>query len=290
LKTKQVLITGGAKGIGLSISEKLAQEGWDLFLCGREKETLQKVSQSLQSKYKVQVQWASLDLGQENPIETLFSLCPSPTAMVCNASNYGELGFLGDVDFKRWKASFDLNFFSIAEMIHTFIRQNRKTNPSPAGEVRKKIVVMSGGGLGGSRIWPGASAYSVAKAALYRLVEVVHQEVHDPIEQGFPIDINCVAPGAVKTGMTEQAVNAGKKTLQTLYDEQLKVYQEGGDSPKLAAEMVAFLLSLCGDGISGRLLSAKWDLAKLKNPSAREQLKEDRNLFCLRRIDQELFK
>jgi 3-oxoacyl-[acyl-carrier protein] reductase len=143
---------------------------------------------------------------------------------------------------------------------------------------------MSGGGLGGSKIWPGASAYSCAKATLYRLVEVVHAE---NFERG--VDINCIAPGAVRTGMTDQALKHGESRLGPLYQEALGVEKSGGESPELAASIIATLLSPVGDGVSGRLLSAKWDRKHLASDENAKRVIEDQDLLRLRRIDDELF-
>lgn len=279
-RRKSAVVTGGAKGIGRAISEELARAGWDVVLCGRDRNALDRATIEIQSRYQVGVQSMALDLSEPEAVTRFFARWKSaeelPPAMVCGAADYGVLGSLDTVDFAAWKRSFDLNFFSIAEMIHAYLRI-ALAGPQTG---RRSIVVMAGAGLGSRQVAGGVSAYSCSKAALNRLVEVVHEEVHD---RG--VDINCVLPGLVNTGMVDQAVSAGPK-LGELYAASLKARSGGGTPPEVAAAMVATLLDDKSSGVSGRLLSAKWDAAALSSPAA---LVSDPDLFRLRRIDRDLY-
>lgn len=292
----RVLITGGAKGIGRSVSLKLAHEGHSLIVVGRDLGALERLKQEIDEstqtrKTPATVDLLNLNLSEQDSGNRVFQAIEAkgwqkPDALVSNAGDYGVLGAIRSVDIQAWKKSFDLNFFSSVELTQEFLRiwEKEAETQSALGTKKgiKKIVLMSGSGLGGSHVWPGISAYACAKAALYRFMEVVHEEVH---EMGF--DINCVAPGAVKTGITDQAEKAGAAVLGNLFDATLKVKSQGGDSPDLAADLIARLLSSECDGLSGRLLSAKWDRKLL---SQSKDIAMDKDLLRLRRIDNELFK
>lgn len=282
MSEKTAIVTGGAKGIGRAISRALAASGWNLFICGRDEAALKAASAEIRSRYTVSIETYSLDLSEERGGAKFFDRwdnpgLPFPRALVCNAGDYGILGPLSQVDMTAWKSSFDLNFFSVAELIQTYVK---RAGRSPSSQ-RRKIILMSGSGLGGRQVWGGTSAYSCAKAALYRLTEVLHEEI-------FPLgfDINCVAPGAVKTGITEQARAAGERALGKLYQATLKVQDDGGDPPELAADTIALLLSGKCDGLSGRLFSAKWDRKLLEDPTS---VIGDPDLLRLRRVDNALF-
>ena len=276
------LITGGAKGIGKSISSKLASQGWNLILWGRDSSALNSEAESLNKAYGVQVITRSLDLSDLASIPLAFDELSEqsclPDALICNAGSYGVLGPLKDVKIEDWKKSFDLNFFSVAGLIQQYLLMCEEDSERK----RRSIILLSGSGLGGSKVWPGISSYGCAKAAIYRLMEFVHEESHAFLN----LDVNCIAPGAVKTGITEQALGAGKDLIGSLFEASMKVVNEGGDSPELAANVVAQLLSEGCAGISGRLISAKWDHQALSRP---EEIYKDADLFRLRRIDQSLF-
>lgn len=277
---RTAIVTGGAKGIGRAVSERLAADGWDLLLCGRDRVALDEVTALVRSGHGVRVEGIPIDLSRPGAVGDLFSRWTTPEdlplAMVCGAADYGVLGPLASVDFPAWRRSFDLNFFSVAEMIQRFVQVALNGAPSP----RRRIVVMAGAGLGGGQVAGGISAYSCAKAALNRLVEVVHEEVH-----GSGVDVNCVLPGLVDTGIVDQAIAAGP-ALGAIYEASVKARAGGGTPPEVPADLVAHLLSDACSGLSGRLLSARWDRRALDSPGSVEA---DSDLFRLRRIDGVLF-
>jgi short-subunit dehydrogenase len=282
LEPRVALVTGGAKGIGKAVAEAIAQSGWNLALCGRDEQALAVFAQETEQATGRRVRYRAIDLAQPGAagraIEFASFEGQLPDAIVCNAGDYGVLGPLAEVEFAAWKASFDLNFFTVAELVARYV-EAALAAPAPA---RRKIVVMGGSGLGGAKVWPAISAYACAKAALFRLVEVVHEEVY-----ARGIDINCLAPGAVKTGITDQAVRAGAEVLGPLYRASLDIREGGGDSPLFVAQAVTALLSASCEGLSGRLISAKWDAQILADPSAAIA---DADLLRLRRIDDTLYR
>ncbi|HSY21372.1 MAG TPA: SDR family NAD(P)-dependent oxidoreductase [Polyangiaceae bacterium] len=276
------VVTGGAKGIGKVLAEAVAKSGWDVVLAGRDERALSSFASALEHESGRSVRWVALDLARPGAAARLLEVARAdgslPDALVCNAGDYGVLGPLAQVDFAAWKASFDLNFFASAELVARYVEA---ALASPAASRRRKIVVIGGSGLGGARVWPAISAYACGKAALYRLVEVVHEEV-----SARGIDINCLAPGAVSTGITQQAIAAGEAAVGSLYRASLDVRDGRGDSPHFVADAIAALLDPACDGLSGRLISAKWDADHLAHPAA---VRADPDLLRLRRIDDALY-
>jgi NAD(P)-dependent dehydrogenase (short-subunit alcohol dehydrogenase family) len=279
-RARSAIVTGGAKGIGRAVSDRLAASGWDLLICGRDGAALTEAAEQIQKRHRVTVRTVSVDLSEPGAVETVFAPFGHPEelplAMVLGAADYGVLGTLDTIDFTAWRRSFDLNFFSVAEILHRYLCVSLKGPASP----RRRIAVMGGAGLGGAQVSGAISAYSCAKAALNRLVEVVHEE-----SNARGIDINCVLPGLVNTGMVDTAIVAGPM-LGAIYDASLKTKSGGGTPPETAAEFIAWLLSDECSGVSGRLFSARWDRSALASPAA---VSADPDLFRLRRIDNELF-
>lgn len=72
--TKTVLVTGGNRGIGAGIVEKLAAEKWNIAFCGRteEKEMEEKV-QFLQEKYAIKALYIQADISSKEAREKMFS-------------------------------------------------------------------------------------------------------------------------------------------------------------------------------------------------------------------------
>ncbi|MGZ3687529.1 MAG: SDR family NAD(P)-dependent oxidoreductase [Bdellovibrionota bacterium] len=254
-----VLITGGAKGIGRAITTKLAAENFQVVVVGRDQAALEELSRSVRGVLTV-----TADLSKPGaPVEVLRLARDRLNGgfvdhVVSNAGDYGVLGSFVRVDFEAWKKSFDLNFFSHVQLVQEYL----KSTASHPVSFRRKIVLMGGSGLGGSKVLPGTAAYGCAKGAINRFVEMIHEEFYP---QG--VDINCVAPGAVNTGMMDQGLSGGAGADSELTRFSAKIKAQGGDSPELAANMIARLLSPKCDRVSGRLLSAKWDSRFFDDPA-----------------------
>ena len=138
-----------------------------------------------------------------------------------------------------------------------------------------KILVSGGGGA--TKPMPNFTAYAASKAGVVRFAETLAGEV---AEDG--IAINVIAPGALDTLMLDEVLKAGPHLVgEAFYEQCVEVKQRGGDSAELAARLCVFLASSRSDGISGKLISAKWDpWADL--PQYTEFLESD--IYTLRRI------
>jgi 3-oxoacyl-[acyl-carrier protein] reductase len=102
----------------------------------------------------------------------------------------------------------------------------------------------------------------------------------------FHIDVNAVAPGVVRTRMLEEVLQAGSDAGDELAVAQ-KCIEAGGEDPRIAAALIAFLASSNADGITGKLISAIWD--PWRDGIFQTALRADRNLATLRRIDDRNF-
>jgi 3-oxoacyl-[acyl-carrier protein] reductase len=148
--------------------------------------------------------------------------------------------------------------------------------PHFKGRRAGKIIALSGGGA--TKPMPFFSAYAATKAAVVRFVETLAAEVAE-----FGIDCNTVAPGALNTRLLAEVLAAGpEKVGGDFYKASLRQKETGGDSLETAARLCVFLASPQSDGITGRLLSARWDpWADL--PRWREELRRS-DVYTLRRI------
>jgi len=111
-----------------------------------------------------------------------------------------------------------------------------------------------------------------------RLVETLAAEWID-----LPIDINIVAPGAINTAMTRDVVEMGaQRAGEEEYRRACLQLERGGDSLIKLHEMIRFLVSEDSDGITGRFISAQWDLGENLH-KFRGQLGES-DIYTLRRV------
>jgi NAD(P)-dependent dehydrogenase (short-subunit alcohol dehydrogenase family) len=276
---KHVLLTGATGVIGRAIARQLAQDGYALHLTARTASKLK----SLQNELKaagVPVFIYTLNLsniaGCRKTVQDFFQKAKLPYAMICNAGNMGALGPFVETDFKAWSRGLMENFFAHAAMIHTFAERFHKKRLSEGA-----VVVMSGAGVGGNSSFERMTSYSTSKAALVHLVEALASEF-----KTLGLTLNAIAPGAVLSGMTRQALAAGKRAgIQA--DRARECQTIGGVPPERAAQLASFLLGSDARSITGRMLSARFDLDAVRADPNR--LERDPNLYRLRRIDEALF-
>ena len=85
--------------------------------------------------------------------------------------------------------------------------------------------------------------------------------------------------------MTEEIIDKGSD-LGDEYLSALEVYNKGGDNKENILKICRLLLSSKSDGLTGKLISAQWDNIQ---ESDIDLLKNDNDLFNLRRIDKKFF-
>jgi NAD(P)-dependent dehydrogenase (short-subunit alcohol dehydrogenase family) len=268
LKNRWALVTGASRGLGAVIARRLAADGANLILAARDRAGLEATASGISTT----VQIFPADLGKPEEVERLIAFCLEADRhvdiVINNAGVQGPIGPFTAADFSAWTDVFQINFFAAARICQALIEPMRRQRHG-------KIINLSGGGAVSPR--PDFSAYGVSKCALVRFSETLAVEL-----AGSGIDVNCIAPGAMNTQMLDEVIAAGPDGARREYEKAVKQRQTGGAPPDRAADLVAFLASPAGDGITGRLISAVWDNWQ-ELPRHQQELAES-DIFTLRRI------
>jgi 3-oxoacyl-[acyl-carrier protein] reductase len=173
------------------------------------------------------------------------------------------------VDLNEWRRALDINLFGVLLPARAVIPHFKKAGSG-------KIVVLSGGGA--TNPLPNISCYAASKAAAVRLMETLAEEL-----RSSNIDVNAVAPGALKTRLVDQVLAAGPdKVGEAFFAKNKKWAQEGATPLELGADLCVYLASKESDGITGKLISAQWDPWRTLQEHRGELAKSD--IYCLRRI------
>jgi 3-oxoacyl-[acyl-carrier protein] reductase len=269
------LVTGASRGLGREIASALVSAGASVALVARDRDELGRSQNILEGRLHAgaRVRCCAVDLSTENAVDALVDALASagmqPDVLVNNAAAQGPIGPFWENDWQEWVTSFGLNAFAP-------LRLCRMVLPDMVQRRRGKIINLSGGGAAGPR--PCFSAYGAAKTLLVRFTETLAEEV-----KPFGIDVNAVAPGAMKSAMTEAVIAAGPgKAGRAEYDAAMKLGQGTPEVVSRAARLCVFLASPASDGITGRLISAAWDPWETL-ASHREEL-AGTDVYTLRRI------
>ena len=274
LNGRRVLLTGATGGIGSVIARTLAAHGASLALVARSERQLSALVGSLGSgghdafHFDVSDEDAWIRARSRIAPEGLLHGAVTAAALL---EPVGPVGTWSTADFRR---TLDVNVVGTLLAVSTML--------GPLTSSRGSIVTFSGGGATGP--FPRFDAYAASKAAVVRLTENLASELKQA-----GVRANSVAPGFVVSRMHETTLTAGSTLVGDDYFERTRrTIEEGrGDPPELAGELVAYLLSDRSTGISGKLLSARWD--PWRDPAFQRRLVAEPDLATLRRIDDQFF-
>jgi NAD(P)-dependent dehydrogenase (short-subunit alcohol dehydrogenase family) len=275
LAGRVALITGSSQGLGAAIASQFLAQGAAVSLCARSHDDLVAQHAQLSTHYppdRMHIQTA--DVAAKAEVEALFDATLAAFGrldiLVNNAGVYGPMGAIDALDWEQWVDALHINLVGTAYCARQAIA---------IFKVRRygKIINVSGGGA--TQPLPGLSAYAASKAAVVRLTETLALEVKD-----WGIDVNALAPGALATRLTDQLVDAGPERVgAALHAQMVKVKADGGTPLRHGAELCAYLASAQSDGLTGRLIAARWDPWPFDDAISHELAASD--IYTLRRVE-----
>ncbi|MCU1490723.1 MAG: family oxidoreductase, partial [Acidimicrobiaceae bacterium] len=246
LAGRRVLLTGASRGIGAVVARHLAGLGAELVLVARNHQAIDALASELPGTGH---QAIALDVADETAWQDAAGrLAPAGAVhgVVTAAALLHPIGPLGTWPVAEFRRTLDTNVVGTLLAVLSCLESLQASNGS--------VVTFSGGGA--TAPLPRFDAYAASKAAVVRLTENLAADL-----AGSGVRLNSVAPGFVVTPMHNETLQAGPERVGVDYYDKTRraVEQGGGDPPQLVAELTAFLLSDDSEGITGKLLSARWD-------------------------------
>ena len=234
---KVVIVTGGDRGIGFGISQKLAREGWTVVILNRNEDSGKKAVEKLK---EMGYQAANFPMDASKPetikeaVSNIVKEFGQIDGLVNNAGvtrdkllvrmNEEDWDFVLDIDLKGV-------FLVIKECAKTMMKQRN-------GSIVNITSVI--GRIGNV----GQANYSAAKAGLIGLTRSLSKEM------GLRnIRVNAVAPGFIETEMTGEL----PEEIKNAYLNQVIIKRPG--KPEDVANCVEFLLSEKSAYITGQVIN-----------------------------------
>jgi NAD(P)-dependent dehydrogenase (short-subunit alcohol dehydrogenase family) len=275
LKGRTAIITGANQGLGEAIAIEFVKQGAGVVICARDKDKLLAVKEKLEkiSAKGQRIYAMATDVSNESEVEKLINVSISEfnciDILINNAGVYGPKGPIEKINSDDWIKAIEINLFGVFYCCKHVIAHMKKNNYG-------KIINLSGGGA--TMPLPFISAYAASKAGIVRFTETLAGECN-----GFKIDVNAVAPGALNTRLLDEVLSSGSNIVgNDFYEKALKQKKDGGVPLEIGAELCVFLASQESDGITGRLISAKWDSWKYLSSHRKELMESD--IYTSRRI------
>lgn len=275
LQGKVAIVTGANQGLGLEIASRYVADGASVVICARNAAQLDAAHARLQREAGGGqfVEALPADIAVEADVARVVERTLSRNAridvLVNNAGVHGPKGHIDEIDWQEWVQAVHVNVMGSVLMARAVL-------PAMKRQRHGKIIQLSGGGA--TKPMPRMSAYAVSKAGIVRFTENLAVEV-----QEYGIDVNALAPGAMNTRLLDDVINAGpEKVGADVYQRALKQKADGGAGFDAATDLASFLASSASDGISGKLISAIWDLWA-DWPAHRDELATS-DAYTLRRI------
>lgn len=187
--SKNIVITGASRGIGLEVTKYLLQKGHRVLAFTRNAEPLSDLLQTYPSQLHIEERYITLE--PEYLAEVISARFSNVDVLINNAGALINKSFLETTD-NDWQEMLQVNLMSAVYAIRACVPH--------MGKNAHIVNISSMGGFQGSIKFPGLAAYSTAKGALSILTECLSEEL---ISQG--IHVNCLCIGAVQTEMLETA-------------------------------------------------------------------------------------
>lgn len=199
VKNKNVIITGAFQGIGNASVKIFAEGGANVFACSipindDARTKFENFCKELELNNKVFVKPVYFDMGDDEQIKSAVKQIQSHKVQIdglINIAGINRDAYFGMITEKDLEDTFKVNVFSQIVFTQYIVRLIGRTN-NPASIVFTSSIAAING-------TEGQVAYGASKAALIGAMKSMAKELGPK-----KIRVNCVAPGVIKSPMTEK--------------------------------------------------------------------------------------
>jgi short-subunit dehydrogenase len=186
-KTKTVLITGAASGIGKATALAFVKQGYKTYATDKDTSNMDELEKlGCRIKYiDVTIDSVMVEAVKQIEQET------GGVDILINNAGFGQNGVIEELSIDKIRKQFEVNVFGLIRMTQLVLPKMRE---------RKSGRIINIGSVGGEFTTPGASAYHASKWALESFNDGLRGELRQ-----FGIEVVLVKPGGVYTNFMNTA-------------------------------------------------------------------------------------
>ncbi len=202
---KIAFITGATSGIGEATARLLAKNNFNLILCGRRKDRLQKLETELSAQTEVTT--LSFDVRNQPEVKTAIDSLPakwqSIDVLLNNAGNAHGLDPIQTGSLTDWDAMIDINVKGLLYVSKEII---------PGMTQRKSGHIINIGSIAGKEVYPNGNVYCASKFAVDALTKGMRLDLNP-----FNIKVTSINPGLVETEFSLVRFKGDEAKSSTVY-------------------------------------------------------------------------
>lgn len=194
IQNRIAVVTGAASGIGRALALGLAQEGARLVLADINQAGLTETAALIQKAGHAKAVTYALDVSSRDDVQAFADDVEARFGgadIVLNNAGVTHFSKVEDLSYEDFEWIMNIDFWGVIHGTKSFLPQMRRKG---SGHV---VNISSIFGIVGA---PAQSAYNAAKFAVRGFTEALRLEM-----RGSGIEISCVHPGGVKTGIMRTA-------------------------------------------------------------------------------------
>lgn len=236
---KTALVTGGAKGIGLAVSQELISEGWNVVITGRDATAIASAVASLDSG-PGKAAGKIMDVRDRASIDAVFAEVRNEFNSLDSLINCAGIIIRDESEVlseQDWNTVIDTDLSGVFKCSQAAYADLVK---SPGA------TIVNVGSIAGSVGIAGRAGYTAAKAGIEGLTRTLGLEWADR-----DIRVNAVAPGWTRTEMVAGGIKDGRLSEAALT---ARIPQQRLAEPSEIAKVVKFLMSADSSYITGQTI------------------------------------
>ncbi len=199
------LITGATSGIGKATAHLLATHEFNLILCGRRADRLEKEKAELGKLTSVET--LQFDVRDQKEVQHAFQSLPENwraiDVLVNNAGNAHGLDPIQTGDVRDWDAMIDINVKGLLYVTKEVV---------PGMTLRKQGHIINLGSIAGKEVYQNGNVYCASKFAVDALTKGMRMDLNP-----FGIRVTSINPGLVETEFSLVRFKGDEARATTVY-------------------------------------------------------------------------